>query len=117
MKIIDWTNWDNTKYKEMFSYTEERDWDAIDKIETIISEELRKHGYKFTGDYHQNGEYGVPVFDNGTVYHCTQRTWGSIMARAYPEEIDNKDEFAHCVWAWVAPHPMIIPNPNDYIGE
>lgn len=118
MKIVGWTNWHyeheaNVKYKRFDPET----WEEVEKIEQIIAEELREKGYKFTGDYHQNGDYGVPVFDCGKVYQCSQRDWGNIMAMTYPEEIDNSDGFGYCKWAWVAPEQMKVPDPGDYVKD
>ena len=116
MKIIGWTEWDNPKYKEMFSLGEKIDWNKLEKVKEIIAKELRDKGYKFAGDYHQNG-YGVPVFDDGTVYQCTQRGWGGIMADAYPNEIDNSDGYGYCQWAWSPPEGQksILPAIEDRI--
>lgn len=110
MKIIGWTDWDNPQYKEMFPlggyYTRKQ----IEEVEKIIAKELRDKGYKFTGNYHQNGDYGVPIFDNDMVYQCTQRTWGGIMADAYQDEIDNSDGYGYLKWSWFAPEEMVVPN-------
>lgn len=116
MKIIGWTNYDNPQYKEMFpiggSYTK----DEIDEVRNVIAEELRDRGYRFTGSYHQNGDYGVPIFDNGMIFTCSQRMWGGIMAMAYPDEIDNSDGLGYCDWAWIQPNnqKVVVPCEEDY---
>lgn len=56
---------------------------------------------KFSGRYHQCGEYGVPQFDNGMVLTMTQRKWGEVMAHVL--EIDNSNGFAYVKWAWFCP--------------
>lgn len=98
MKIIGWTHWDDLRFKEDTSTMEE----DLER-RRMISEELRKKGYKFNGYYHQDGEFGVPVFDDGTTYQCTFRTWGGIMANAYPKEVDNSDGYGYVAWAWYDP--------------
>lgn len=100
MKITGWTYWDNPDYKEMFSVDEP--CTAMDEfnVKYLISGELRKNGYKFTGGYHQNGEFGVPIIDNKWLYQCSQRVWGGIMAMAYPDEIDDSDGMGYVEWAW-----------------
>lgn len=120
MKIIGWTDWHfygfseehdaNYEYKEM----EPKTIAEMKEIETIIAQELCNKGYKFDGNYHQNGDFGVPIFDTGEVYQCTFRGWGRIMAQAYPDEIDNSDGMGYCDWAWIAPVPMVVPNNDDY---
>lgn len=113
MEIIGWTEWGTPEYEELFPIGGEHNWNEVREVERIISTELRQRGYKFTGDYHQNGDYGVPVFDNGKTYQCSQRTWGAIMAAAWPEEIGT-DPYAYTLWAWVAPNPSVTPTPKDY---
>ena len=118
MKIIGWTDWQvkediNSKYEAMNPKT----WADTEEIEKIIADELRDKGYKFTGDYHQNGDFGVPIFDNDMVYQCTQRSWGGIMLMAYPDEIDDTDGLGYTDWAWISPKPMVIPNNSDYVKK
>ena len=67
----------------------------------------------YDGYYSVEG-IGVPIFDNGMVYQCTQRNWGGIMVMAYPEEIDDSDGMGYTTWAWISPIPMIVPNNDDY---
>ena len=98
-KIVGWTHWDDLRFMDYNPATEEEN--ALRKC--LIAEELRKKGYRFNGYYHQSesdAAFGVPVFDDGTVYQCSFRTWGSIMAMAYPEEIDNQDGLGYTEWAW-----------------
>ena len=115
MKIIGWTDWDNQEYEEMFPLGGKHTWRDKEEVERIIAEELRSKGYKFTGDYHQNGDHGAPVFDNGKIYKGFQREWASIMADAYPDEIDNSDGFGYCCkWAWIPPvdEEMVVPDKD-----
>ena len=110
MKITGWTYWDNPEYQEIFS-TEEASWDNVNKVKQLIADELRKCGFKFNGYYHQDGEHGVPVIDDKWVYQCSCRTWGGIMAMAYPEEIEDDDGFGYMTWAWLPPsqEEMVVP--------
>lgn len=113
MKIIGWTWYGNHEYKRLCCNT----YEQIAHIEKIIATEIRNKGYKFTGDYHQEGDYGVPIFDNGMIYECSKRVWGDIMVQAYPDEIDNIDGMGYCTWAWLAPEPMVVPKESDYSKE
>ena len=78
--------------------------------------ELRKRGYHFTGFYHQGGEYGVPVFDDGGWLRVSFRQWGAIMAKAFPEEVGtDKMAYIHWAWTWDDDQSLIkYPNPEDY---
>ena len=112
MRVTGWTWWDNPEYKEMFPIEERAvSWDEIDKVERLIANELRKCGYKFTGSYHQEGDYGTPIIDDTWLYQCSCRTWGHIMAMAYPEEIDDSNGYGYTLWAWLPPSPeeMVVP--------
>lgn len=97
MKIVGWTHWDDLRFHDMDPLSQEES----SQIKQLIARELRKKGYKFNGYYHQDGEFGVPVFNDGTVYQCTYRTWGEIVAMAYPEEVrDCPDGAEYVFWAW-----------------
>ena len=115
MKIVGWTYWGNPQYKEMFPLDGSHTWEQREEVENIIAKELRDKGYKFTGNYHQNGDYGVPIFDNGMVYQCTQRTWGGIMVDAYPDEIDNSDGYGYLKWAWLTSEDQVVPT-GEYMS-
>ena len=74
------------------------------------------YNYHFSGFYHQGGELGVPVFDDGDWFKVSYRTWGQIMADAYPEEM-TQAKSSYTVWAWCSPcepKDMILPRRNDY---
>ena len=103
MKIIGWTWYGNPDYVEMFPIglnTEPNcDWNRHE-VEKVIVEELRNKGYRFTGDYHQNGDFGVPIFDNGMVATFTKRQWGALMYKAYPNEEGYEEGLEYVKWAW-----------------
>mgnify|MGYP005758751113 FL=1 len=97
MKIVEWGMYDSERYEDVLG--EER---AL--AENIIIQEMRENDYHFNGYYHQNGQHGTPIFDNGKQYHATLRGWGAIMARAYPNEIDDSDGMGYTEWAWDSVH-------------
>ena len=117
MKITGWTWYDNPEYKDMSPvggpFPFENNWGDIKEM---IAKEMRSKGYKFTGDYHQNGDFGAPVFNNEWKFEVSQRVWGHIMVMAYPDEIDNSDGYGYCKWAWMVPdgETMIVPKEGDY---
>ena len=110
MKVVRWVEWDDEHYDDIESKEE------LDAMADAVVEELRKTKYHFNGSYHQNGDYGVPVLDNGKYFQVTQRTWGSVMAMAYPEEFDNpEDPYNYVVW-YLGPGDRdlyVFPGGND----
>lgn len=82
-----------------------------------IIDELRKHNYHISGFYHRGGEFGgVPIFDDEDWFKVFLRTWGQIMADAYPEEM-TQAKSAYNVLAWCSPSEpkdMTIPRKEDY---
>ena len=91
MKIIKWTFWGDPKYPEV-------EWagpDADKPYEETVVEAIRQHGYRFSGQAHQNAQYGVPVFENGKQYNVSMRHWGRIMAEA-----TGLGGCAYASWAW-----------------
>ena len=95
MRIVGWAEWDDPKYKEMFPIGGAYKEAEVETVLAIIAEELRNNGYKFTGSYHQGGDYGVPVFDNGEVFQCSQRMWGGSIAH-----INLESNFPNTDVAW-----------------
>ena len=72
------------------------DEDKVKEYESILSEMLEcliKHckekEIRFSADYHQYGDYGVPIIDNKYMYFTFARTWGWIMAMADDDKSDN----------------------------
>ena len=101
MKIIGWTWYGNPDYVEMFPIgsVANTDWERKE-VEKIIIEELRNNGYRFTGDYHQDGDFGVPIFDNGMVATFSKRQWGALMYKAYPDDGNYEKGLEYTKWAW-----------------
>lgn len=97
MKVIGWTSWCDPRYpdKDLNDCLFKERWAA-----TI--DELRKHNIRFSGFYHQRDDYGVPVFDDGKAFHVSFRSWGHIMAEAYPETVSD-NIFGYAQWAWASP--------------
>ena len=112
MRVTGWTEWDDPNYKEMFPVGEAPDWNKKEEVSKIVADEIRRCGYKFTGSYHQEGDYGVPIIDDTWLYQCFCREWGGIIADAYPDEIDNSDGYGYVKWAWIVPEneEQVVPN-------
>ena len=48
-----------------------------------VVDEIKKHGYLFSGWAHQEGLYCAPVLNDGKIRCFSQRGWGSVMAEAH----------------------------------
>ena len=111
MKVIKWTEWSDEHFDDIESKEE------LDAMADAVVEELRKTNYHFDGSYHQNGDYGVPVLDNGKYFQVTQRVWGEVMVMAYPEEFDNPEApYNYIVW-YLGPgnhSEYIYPEGDNY---
>ena len=91
-KVIGWTDWDGDDY-------------PVNKgsvaADLAVIECIRKNGYAFGGDSHQNRKGCCPVLNDGTKVRYSMRGWGSIMASAL--DIDDSDGYAYMEWymdAW-----------------
>ena len=100
MKIIKWvTGLDHSQSPARLLYPafEEkfagRPRDEVEQAwreaEDVVKECIRRNGFKFSGEYHQYGEYGMPMFEDGSVLFCSWRHWGSIMAEAWDPDGDK----------------------------
>ena len=107
MKIKQWIPYDKSKdYKEApcggmggwFNFTESGQrwadyleiWEpaSVPYIEAIRASIL-KDKRKITGEYHQYGPDGVPVFEDNTVATFSYRAWGDLMAAIWSEAEDT----------------------------
>jgi len=105
LKVAGWTDRGDRRFEELDG-TEE--W--VQAREALV-EHMRVKGYRFDGTYHQNGNYGVPYFDNGKKFCLGLRSWGGFMAEVL--ELDNSDGMAYCDYAWSGGDTDKLPNPND----
>ena len=90
MKLIGWTNWHDPNYAECV----ENEGLAIELTVAYMIE----MGLKFSGNYHQRGQNGVPVFDNNEKLCLSQRGWGNLMA-----DVIDDDIIWYTTWAWFPP--------------
>ena len=77
VKIVGWTHFDSD-YPTL-----KLDSDGLNLYLELISKEIKKKRYYFSGEEHQNSATGVPVFSDGTCFRASMRAWGSIMAKIY----------------------------------
>lgn len=74
LKIIRWGNFDEN-YK-MRSYDKEE----LEKVINLVSKEMIDNNTCFSGEFHQTGMNGMPIFSDGTCFRASMRAWGNIMA-------------------------------------
>lgn len=53
------------------------------EMEDAVIDSIRRNRFKFGGTYHQNGDFGMPMFEDGTIFFVSMRHWGRIMADAW----------------------------------
>lgn len=87
VKVIGWT-----KYSEYCRDWFSEDSEGREQAELAVMNEIKSRGFKFGGNYHQNGEYGCPVMTGGAVFMVSMRHWGDIMATVWGGN--------YCLYAW-----------------
>lgn len=80
-EVIGWTDYEN--------YSLEDGVIDDDAVEAVI-EDIRSHGYKFTGYHHQERDNCVPVLNDGLARRFSRRGFAAVMAKAhgYNEPMD-----------------------------
>ena len=84
----------------------------LSEMETCVINYCKEKGIRFSADYHQYGDYGVPIVDNKYMYYTFARTWGWIMAMADDDESDNG-----YLKYYLHGNEYIIKYPNEVKGE
>lgn len=98
------------------NYVDEEKADVFCKIEKELIECVIKHckekGIRFSSDYHQYGDYSVPIIDDKYMVYTFARTWGRIMAEA-------DDDFSEKGYLKYYLHGNEHPTkyPNEIKGE
>ena len=64
------------------------------EAENAVIEEIRSKGYCFDSSYHQSGDFGTPLLDNGMILFCYMRQWGRLMYLA--ENPNGTDPMGYC---------------------
>ena len=75
LRVVDWVDYDDD-YPES-----DRGWAA----RNAIIDDIRAHGYSFSGWAHQEGYRCAPLLNDGTICRYSQRGWGDVMAEANGE--------------------------------
>ena len=72
LRVVGWTYYDD-------DLLHDDSWAA----RMAAVDDIKKHGYEFSGWSHQECECCAPVFNNGKMLCYSQRGWGSVMAEAH----------------------------------
>ena len=84
----------------------------LSEMETCVINHCKEKGIRFSADYHQYGDYGVPIIDDKYMYYTFARTWGYIMAMAYENE-DERGYLNYYLYSKNYPHKY----PNEIERE
>ena len=84
--VIGWTHFDNEKIEEA---------DCGYSDNAAIIDDIRAHGYSFSGYAHQELDGGAPVMNDGRVRRFSRRIWGNTMAHAH----DSLGPYDYTLWA------------------
>lgn len=102
-KIIDWVGgWDTFPPEGELTFAKRN----------YLVDEIRRNGYLFPGEAHQEEAFCVPVFNDGTRYETTRRGWGRIMADAY-ERYGLYDYSFYTEFFSVSRSDCIYPDPQE----
>lgn len=77
LRIIGWEDFDCEYPTRKFK------GDELNEVLNLIRREIAENGYVFSGEEHQCGLTGVPVFSDGTCFRASMRAWGQVMASIY----------------------------------
>ncbi len=73
LKVIGYADYDDYHFrKETMSFA----------AKAAIVDDLKEHGYDYSGYNHQEWSLGCPVLNDGTICRLSQRGWGGVMAEA-----------------------------------
>ena len=86
--------------------------ETLNKIEECIIEHCKEKGIRFSADYHQYGEFGIPIIDDRFMYMGFARTWGWIMAQA-----DNDDSDMGYLKYYLHGNEHTTKYPNEVEGD
>ena len=76
MKVTKWTHWDNNEYLDFCESN------VASGCKQTVIEHLKNTGIRFCSDYHQNGQFGVPIVDDKYKVECTIRCFAAMEASA-----------------------------------
>ncbi len=63
--------------------------DSVRPYLEAVRASVLEHNLRLTGEQHQHGGSGVPVFSDGKMLRLSYRAWGDLMAAIWSEEEDK----------------------------
>lgn len=91
-EVVGWTAMLDDEYPD-FIPKSDLDYNAA---RLAVIREIRKNSYSFSGDMHENRDFGVPVLNSGKKFCASMRGWGSLMAEAW--NIPKTEMGAYMMW-------------------
>ena len=73
------------------------------EAERVVVDCIRRNGFKFSGDYHQYGDFGMPLFDDGRIFFVSWRHWGHLVYRAWNPDGNNPMGYCKYAFGWDIP--------------
>ncbi len=104
-RVVGWTHFENGEIRavDAHSFAENN----------AIIDEIRKHGYRFSGWDHQETENCTPVLNDGVARHYSQRGWGALMAEA----LDKTGDYAGYAFGRGSSYPDESFDPAAFVPE
>ena len=104
LKVLGWVWYEDSCYDGG-----EVDWAAYN----AIVDDVKEHGYRFTGYHHQESFDCAPVLNDGKIRRFSQRSWGGLMATVE----GLKGKYAYSVYAFSSPFneddDFVMPRERD----
>ena len=103
------------EYDKIPMFTDEKKAEELLQIckemETTVIEHCKRKGIRFDSNWHQGGDFGVPIIDNKYAFLCTLREWGRVMA-----ECDGIEDDMGYIKYYLPSEELERIYPND-VGE
>lgn len=112
MKITAWTSYEKAKQKYIDPNEIKELTDIYNQMQDTVIKHCKEKEIRFSGDYHQYGEYGIPIIDDKYILFCTSREWGWIMAQAD----ENNDSMGYLNY-YLHSKNHLRKYPNEVEGE
>lgn len=109
MKVVDWISYDDAKEREecgiggmggWFGMDQRHSWedyvdiwfDEAKPYVIALRDSIVERGIRESGDWHQDSDEGVPLFEDGTVATYSFRAWGDLLAAVW----EGVDRLPYC---------------------
>ncbi|MBR1747223.1 MAG: hypothetical protein IJ735_03295 [Clostridia bacterium] len=93
-RVLGWTTFDEHNF--VGNKCNRLGYGGTDKEDEAVAEDIRAHGYFFSGNEHQDGYDCAPVLDDYRMIRYSTRHFGWVMAKAHGE--DPKKNYSAYAW-------------------